>query len=421
MEDPVEEFIGKAPESLAEADALRIALLALRPDAWIHRRVDEITYLDDRSIRRRISVDLTVPRGNATARADAVMYLPIAQFAKEPLTRFDFADTAGESIPMLTAQQNGALSVAMLRALARVPDPNLVDMIVDTYIEVLVFSVDDRAKSEAFRKIFGDDTSIGRLLSRFPPFVALAQELAQNFVVFLPVLHEHIGERRIIKMAFDAPERSPRPRRISQRLGWAPVEDTFDVPAAGSAASYHVEIVPPPDMRVAEGSFVGRKDGKAVVHRIVRPSGRAHFNLSGLDRGSLGVLRASVHAESGIFGGAALFAAICFGTLLFVRLRIKDFSKQDSYDAVVAALLAGPAIAIAYIARPSEHPIVSRFLAWVRYLAMGCAVASFAGAIVLFAGYSVEQLDRIYLVLCAVSGICAAGLVMSWLSQLLRR
>jgi uncharacterized ion transporter superfamily protein YfcC len=116
-----------------------------------------------------------------------------------------------------------------------------------------------------------------------------------------------------------------------------------------------------------------------------------------------------------------MFATICFATLLFVRLRLEEFARQASYDAVVAALLAAPGVAIAYIARPSEHPIVSPFLAWVRYLAMGSVVASFAGAIVLFAGYSREQLDRIYLVLSVVSGLCAAGLVISWFSQRSRR
>jgi hypothetical protein len=174
-------------------------------------------------------------------------------------------------------------------------------------------------------------------------------------------------------------------------------------------------------MRIAHGSFVARQNGQTVRHRIVQPGGRAHFNLSGLDRGGLGVVRAAVHADSGIFGGAAMFATICFATLLFVRLRLDEFARQASYDAVVAALLAAPGVAIAYIARPSEHPIVSRFLAWVRYLAMGSVVASFAGAIVLFAGCSREQLDRIYLVLSVVSGLCAAGLVISWFSQRSRR
>src|SRR4051812_39163601 len=120
---------------VTDEEALIIAGLALDQQSWVHRRVEQIMYLDDRSVRRRISIDFTVPSGWPF---DGPLHLPITQFVKKPLTNFSFADEHGNPLPMLTAEQNGSFSTALLRRLARVPDADLVDFIVDRYVERLV-------------------------------------------------------------------------------------------------------------------------------------------------------------------------------------------------------------------------------------------------------------------------------------------
>lgn len=38
-----------------------LALLLLEPRKWMHRRVETVSFVDERSLQRRVSVDLTVP------------------------------------------------------------------------------------------------------------------------------------------------------------------------------------------------------------------------------------------------------------------------------------------------------------------------------------------------------------------------
>jgi hypothetical protein len=398
---------------LTGAQALFVAGHALSVQTWVNRRVERIEYLDERSTRHRVSIDLTIPAGWPHGDAGAaLMPLPIAQFVKRSLTAFDFVDEDGRSIPMLTAQQNGAISSELLQAVAAVPRPELIDQIVERYIPALVFSSNESQRRFALRMLFQPGTEVGRVLWSFPPFQALALELGANFIVYLPVDPKDAGRRRVVKLAFDHGDLSHGPRRLPEWLGFSAVRHSFDIPAAGFASSYHVEVQPPPDMRIEQGVFAARRNRAAVADRSRPSTGAVHLNLTDLDRAP-GLVRLAIVARSTVLTGAALFSGVAFVTLLFVRLRLHNFAKEQSFDAVVAAVLTLPGIALAYASRPSEHPVASVFLVGLRALVVGGVLASFAAAIVLFAGYSERDLVRIYTVLTVVSGVCAAGLVSS--------
>lgn len=110
-------------------EALAAAELLLRPRGWIHRRVEQVSYLDSSTIRRRISIDFTPPRAGR---------LPLTQLTKGALTNFDLRDAAGMPIPMLTARENGTLATTMLHALAERAAPGAVDELVRDAAEALV-------------------------------------------------------------------------------------------------------------------------------------------------------------------------------------------------------------------------------------------------------------------------------------------
>jgi hypothetical protein len=115
-----------------------------------------------------------------------------------------------------------------------------------------------------------------------------------------------------------------------------------------------------------------------------------------------------------LLGGLALLSLLNAAALLFVSLRLRPFSTNHSIDAVVAALLVLPGLLIGYIARPTEHEMLSSFLAGLRYVALTSGLTSVSAALVLFAGYSEGTIQAIMWTLMGVAWVASAALIRSW-------
>jgi hypothetical protein len=112
---------------MAELDEDSRRLLALatlihlhEETAWMHRRVETVELLDASHVRRRVSVDFSIPETNfieGMVRARFVNYLPLALLQKRPLVNFDVRDESGQSVPVLSKAENAELAYRMLRTL----------------------------------------------------------------------------------------------------------------------------------------------------------------------------------------------------------------------------------------------------------------------------------------------------------------
>jgi hypothetical protein len=397
--------------------------LLLSPQTWIHRRVEQVAYVDATTVRRRVSVDFALPSVVASCEAASPMYLPIAEFEKRKLTSFDLRDGAGRPLPMLTAEENGHLSAAVLLARAHLAAGDLVDPIVEKYIPILVGSGAEDVRSFAWGRIFQDGTTVGQRLGEESVFVGLAAELSENFVLYLPVASTDDVGRRIIKMAYDS-ERDPFTMTRAARLGWTPAPDAHLVPLAGYSQSCHVEIAAPPEMEITRGAFFGvagtPPDGEPRVSRdlVDTPRERAHFNLGRLDRAAGGVVVVALRVSNReLIGGTALLAVLNILVLLFVLWRHREFEKAQTADAIVAAILVVPGALIGYITRPSQHAIVTTFLTEFRLVAAVSATTPFLAGLVLFAGFSEGHVKTGLLILIAFAAGAAAILVGTWLAH----
>lgn len=389
-----------------------MGLLALAPKLWIYRRVEEITYLDAVSSRRRISLDFTVPRGlDVTGQRQS--YVPLTQFSKTPLTRFDLLTETGRAIPMLTTSENARLSTSVLLALARLERPELLDSVAEAYIPLLVRAITEGDRTLALHRIFDERVEVGRVLSGNVAFRTLALEMARNFILYLPVGARDAGSRRIVKLAYDAAEAAPGPESVVERLGWRAVEDQFLIANGGGAQSCHLELVAPEGMRVAGGSFAGRQNGVDQVDRLDRTGRRVHFHLSDLDR-SLAVATVNLRARSRLLGGAAFFAWLSSLGLAFIWWRVRQIEKSGSVDPAVVVLAVLPGILSAYLTRPDEHETVSLFLDGVRAVASLSALIALTAALMLFGGFSNHALRVSLFVAAAASAVLAAGITLSW-------
>ena len=121
------------PQDIPKHQALLLGVLLLGPQQWIHRRVEQVSYIDASTVRRRISIDFEVPDGSIVRDAPGPVYVPIAQLAKRTLSRFDLRDSDGCSLPMVTKEENAHISTAMLLAVARQLVGDLVDSVVEDH------------------------------------------------------------------------------------------------------------------------------------------------------------------------------------------------------------------------------------------------------------------------------------------------
>jgi len=110
-----------ALERAAEKIGATAYVLLLQPRRWIHRRVETIEFLDMSRLRRRMSVDFTLPKRRflpQTIQGQSVSVIPIALLTKRVLKNFDLRDETGGSLPILTRQQNVWVARSMITLLA---------------------------------------------------------------------------------------------------------------------------------------------------------------------------------------------------------------------------------------------------------------------------------------------------------------
>src|SRR3954469_8868472 len=191
-------------------------LLSLIRDwpSWTHRRVEHVTFLEEDLVRRRISVDLTVPGrapsgwggvGGAGARL-----VPLGLLRKGRLAQFDLHREGGEAVPLLTSAQNGPLSTEVLAAAAQLvaggagADPVRAGLRA-TLRTIATVAVGDAIEAWRGLGVAGEDDGVDtdwrETLAADGWFMELALNLARNFLVLASV-EAAAGERRVLKLSY---------------------------------------------------------------------------------------------------------------------------------------------------------------------------------------------------------------------------
>jgi hypothetical protein len=100
-----------------------VALLRLQAEvsysrgvSWVHRRIDQLKFLDTRAVRWRVSVDFDVPATAPITQSSGqpLRLVPVTSWEKGNLVAFDFRDEQAAAVPMLTAEQTSSFLVAGL-------------------------------------------------------------------------------------------------------------------------------------------------------------------------------------------------------------------------------------------------------------------------------------------------------------------
>ena len=287
---------------------LSILRLFVESARWVTRRVETIEFLDDRTVRRRVSVNYSTPGDAPVFREGAAppfRVLPIAAMRRKSLINFNFRDDGDRAIPLIGLRDNQKLTVAVLltwarEALAACEDRSLMledgscaarvitDIVEGDHNELNLAwkTFECQASFDSYRgvRLRDKDRRILTCLGADRCFRLVAERLADNFLLFVLETSDS-GERRVVKFSYDEPltarysaagytphaapdaPRVRRPRYEPQLprpwwkdplagLGLRAALVRFPVPSAELAASFHLEIKTPPGASIVEASLL---------------------------------------------------------------------------------------------------------------------------------------------------------------------
>lgn len=371
-----------ADSSFIEAGVACAQLIA-QPKSWINRRVETVEMLTQEETRRRVSVDFTLSaqqRQALTTRHGVVV--PISVLSKHARRNFDLRDEQPGVVPVLNRADNGELGLTALlsSALDALGDAPAEDAVEELTAELRQIVFDDEpAASEALESFVGAAQEGDELRAAIwddPTCNSLLRTLVSDYVLFA-ALPDGGADRRVLKFGygedfpFEPPWERRRDRYTPAEIAWRlrkPDRTWFliDCPGAWRAASFHMEIAIPEELRIAYaelGRFSQDDDG-GEPEPLGRPdelSSRAALYAETEIRAHDDV-RAYVEIVAEREGGAtraALTAAAVAALLWLGRISGLDASAPG---AAVSLLLAGGAVVSGFAANTGHHIIVNKIL-----------------------------------------------------------
>jgi hypothetical protein len=461
---------GPSLANLARCDKCGLAMLRLfvNSSKWVVRRVERIDFLNDRMVRRRVSVDCVTPR-DAVALGlgsdQVTRVLPLTIMRKKSLLNFDLRSHEGEPIPLLGLRESQALTHAVVRAWAvRALDADEIDAAVDRWLWRAVSGAQAQMV-HAYKEMWAADT--GQALARLRDddvFRAVLDRLADSFLLYTTD-DRPVGQRHVIKFSYDEPltlryrwagyvghpdepryaeggtlgwwRRTP----LTARLGLRPTLVRFPVPAAELAASFHFEVTAPPDVSIVQAALLaGRPNRRPRQEREIDPDGDPHeptqamldhkppsfdhVAVSGHSTVDLhvaevpygGLARAQVSLQASTQGWLPTAAMACWlTTATLAAAFLAHHPRSDISATVLVTFTAG---IVALLARPDRHRMVTRLLSAVRNLAGVSSSLALAAAVV-FAFVPDDDNRHVLLGSLALASVLpSAAVSLSWVLAL---
>jgi hypothetical protein len=426
---------------VAGCELCGLAMLKLFVDspAWVIRRVEHVAFIDECTVRRRVSIDYVAPQDAvAFRRSDGqeVRVLPLAIMRRKSLVKFDFRSHDGHAVPLLGLRQNQAMTLAVARAWAAATlqaheQPGDISDEIGDFLDDVVAG-DQIELWGAFKRMWAaPEGSQLRLLGKDNYFRTVLDRLANSFVLY--GLHEGpCGERRLIKFSYDEPltlryaDSTYEPfgsdgkaggrekgdsihlsrfcwSAVSSAMGFSPTRIEFPVPAAELAGSFHFEITAPPEVSIVNSVLLAGRPkpesppaatGQDEPSPVMKDRGRRRPSFDAISGGYPTVdlhvadvpygARSCAHVEvearaTGWFATAAFSSWLASGVLGFAAFAKPQLGVGST---LLMSFAAGLAV---LLVRQDPHRLVTRLLSKVRLLATLAAVLALAAAVVMAA------------------------------------
>lgn len=378
----------------------RLLLLLLRSSTWVSHRTEHVSFRDDRSVVREVTVEFHVPEQAPVFRGDhgqVYNLVPVSVMRRKTIVNFRLRDDEGRSVALPSLRQNQAITESVLLACAdamierpsgRTRAGAGSNRAVAEFVHQVV-SGDQRELTTAYETLEHGTAAPAVLdLAKQRMFRAILNRLADNFVLWV-MIPAGAPRRRVITFSCDEPlhlyYREPgfkdneyqlrpklkpwRPIVWASAFGLIPTRIRFPVPAAENTASFHFEIDAPPGVQIAEASLLAGRPGEkdpsldlvqggfptVGLHVIEVPNGSLSRAQVGLQVVTRGWVMTSTFSSWAVFG-----LLLAFATHDTVLKRLND---------VPAVILVGLATGIvAIVAQSDAHGLAAHLLKWARTL-----------------------------------------------------
>lgn len=373
-------MIEASPDLLKAGSAC--AELIANPKAWINRRVETVEMLTREETRRRVSIDFTLTleqRESLTTRHGVTV--PISVLGKRPLRNFDLCEEDTSARPILGRADNRQLALIALMTAVRdtLDDAPPDDRVAALTAELRQIVYEDPPLSRAALESFVDAAGSGDGLRAAVWADAACRSMLRTFAtdyVLFAALPRNGPDRRVIKYSYGEdfplePRWASRHDRYARSVLWwrarHPDRTWFviDCPEAWRAASFHMEIAIPEELRIARAELArfpaegtdGIADLGAADRAVNRSALYAAREVEPHE--DVGAYVEIVAEQEGPATRAALTALAVSGLLW---LGWRSGLDAEAPGAAVSLLLAGGAVVSGFVAATGFHIIVNKIL-----------------------------------------------------------
>ncbi|WP_205651424.1 hypothetical protein [Arthrobacter pascens] len=406
----------------------RLLLAELQFSRWVVRRVEKLTFDQDRNVKRRLTVDFNV-RDDAPLVVDKMgdrfWIVPISLMRRRTLVNMHITDEVGNVLPTPGIRLTQQLDESILLAAAGSVSPALAAQEdVRSFIRQLVAG-SRKETNDALALFEGLSGPVPDHLSRLTESSivrAVVYLLRRNFslYVFLPAGAENMRGRRhrLLNLEFSEPtgwsrmtprftvmgettlyEHDDRPalgEHFRQRTGWwfrqtgrklwtgfpsalglRPTSIRVQVPGAEKASSYHLELTAPEGVEVVRAQLLaGRpnENGGPYTHdRVVGHTATVGLHGVEVPNGSLCQAQIDFRVTSrGWLTNATFSCALVALVLISLLLQASAHTMQwptGQVTNIIALLITTAAAVGAMIAHSSFTGVAARMVARLRGIA----------------------------------------------------
>jgi len=382
----------------------RLLLLLLQSSSWVSHRTEHVSFRDDRSVVRRVTVEYYVPEQAPVFRGDdgeTYRLVPLSVMRRKTLVNFELRDDGGKPVVMPTLRQNQAITESMLLACADATLGRADAAGAEDVAEFVhqVISGDQQALSAAYASLkCGSAPPAVRDLAEQRIFRAVLDRLADNFVLWVMI---PAGAPRRRKLTFSCDEpldlhyrkpgykekedtyelgdklRAWRPRVWCSALGLTTTRIRFPVPAAENAASFHFEIDAPKGVQIVEASLLaGRpKEEDPSFDRVQGGFPTVGLHVIEVPNGSLSRAQIGLQVLTrGWLTTSTLASWAVFGFLLAFAMHHAALSPSKTEDFPILILVAVAGVVAGVIAQSDAKGLAAYLLRWTRALATAAAI-----------------------------------------------
>ena len=221
----------------------RLLLLLLQSSTWVSHRTEHVSFRDDRSVVRRVTVEFHVPEQAPTFRGDdgqAYRLVPLSVMRRKTLVNFKLRDDAGRAVVLPSLRHNQAITESVLLACAdatieqaggRARAAAVSHPEIAAFVHQVVSGTQEQLAA-AYESLTSEAAAPAVLrLADQCMFRAILDRLADNFVLWV-MIPAGAPRRRVLKFSCDEPlhlrYREPSFRENKYELGrmlrfWRPI------------------------------------------------------------------------------------------------------------------------------------------------------------------------------------------------------